>query len=162
MTAGRYANVIRNLRLLLLAAAEPGARLEYLEEVYFGENDPETEATRPYVWVHLAQDSVAERWSAARNQKDSELRMIVEVNLDVEDPKEPYGIAGTDPKLGALTMLEDVANAIDEAGLGNGSDGKPAAIDYNISMQTIRNIEGSTWKGELLVVARLRFLAGDR
>jgi hypothetical protein len=162
MTAGRYANVIRNVRLLLEAAAEPTRRLAYLEEIYFGENDPETDVSRPYVWVHLAQESVAERWSAARNQKDSELRIVVEVNLDIEDPEEPYGVAGAMPKLGVLTMLEDVANAIDEAGLGNGSDGKPATVDYNLSVQTVRNVEGSTWKGELLIVARLRFLAGDR
>jgi len=162
MTAGRYVAVIRNIRALIEAAAAPGGRLEYLEEIFFGEHDPETDATRPYVWVHLAQDAVSERWTAARNQKDSELRVVIEVNLDAEDPDEPYGLTGESPRLGVLTMIEDVANAVDEAGLGLGSDAKPAAVDYNIDVKTIRNIEGAAWKGELLVIAKLRFIAGDR
>ncbi len=162
MSAGRLSVIPRNLRDLLEAKAVQGQPLDWVEEIYFGEEEPNTEATRPYLWVHLDQPAISEKWSGARNQKDLELRAVVEINVDHSDPNEPYGVGGSEPKMGALTAVEEVANAIDQGGLGVGSDAKPAAVDFNMELRSVRKITDTTWRAELIVIAKLRFLSGDR
>jgi hypothetical protein len=160
--AGRLSAIPRNLRATLETAAVTGGSLDWIEEIYFGEEEPSTEATRPYLWVHLDQPPITEKWTGARNQKDVEVRAVVEVQVDHQDLDEPYGVGGASPKMGVLTAVEEVMNAIDAGGLGVGSDAKPAAYDFNQELRSVRKIADDTWKAEVVVIAKVRFISGDR
>jgi hypothetical protein len=161
---GRYSSIPRNIREGLRAAATAGGELFWVKEIFYGDHEPETSATRPYLYIHLDEPAMAEKWSGAKDQKDSVVRVVVEVQLDVADPEEPYGIPGDDEtaKIGILTAIESVGNAIDAAGPGTLPGGGRAAIDYDLTARNVRKVEASTWRGEILVEARTRFRAGLR
>jgi hypothetical protein len=158
---GVYADLTNKVADVLEAERQPGQALDYCKAVLFGDGDTTATLLRPFIWITLDDPALEERWAAAQNVREGELRVLIHCESLVLDEARPYGVTGDATKRGPLTMLADVANRI-EANRTAILAASGKATDFNITGRLNRRTGERSMAAVLLITFKTRFIAGSR
>jgi hypothetical protein len=110
-SVGVYANVVNKVFDVLEAARATGQPLERVNGILFGERDRVSSLLHPYLKVVLEDPPIDEEWTAGRNQRGGEFRIIIGAAGKYEISDRPYGRIGGP----AVTNLLLWSEAFDDA-----------------------------------------------